>query len=110
MEASLISQGLTSLQASLGNLLGQAKLTDKDISDIQSLDELTQRIADLSAILDTAGQSMDARDRLFVSPLLEIAKLAHSRALVAGLDLTRSHEKPLGEHGDPSAADPVTFF
>lgn len=110
MEASLITQALQALQGQLGDMLGPVALRDEDMRRLQGLDELTQRVADLSAILEAAGREMDTRDRITVAPLTRAARLAHSRALVAGLDLTRSHDRPLGEHGDPGAAEPVTFF
>lgn len=110
VEAGLVTQDLVQLQTRLGDMLGQGSLSDKNIADLQGLDQLTQRVADLAAILDAAGASLPQVPAVPLEPLLHVAKLEHSRRLLIGIDLNRSHDRPLGEHGDPHAGDPITFF
>lgn len=110
IEAGLVAQALTAFQDRLGDMLIKPDLDDDDIADIQLLDQLTQRVADLAAVLDTAGQGVDTRDRLTVRPLLSSAKLAHTRTLIHGLDLTRGLEaEDLGASPSPDGDD-LTLF
>lgn len=110
IEAGLVAQALSAFQNRVGDMLVKPELDDDDIAHLQMLDQLTQRVADLAAVLDTAGQGVDTRDRLTVRPLLLSAKLAHTKTLIHGLDLTR----PLGQDNGAAAecqdAEDVTLF
>ena len=53
VEAGLVSQALNLFQRRLGKMLGRSELTDTDIADLQGLDQLTQRVADLGAPTST---------------------------------------------------------
>lgn len=110
IEAGLVSQALSAFQNRIGDMLVKPELDDEDIAHLQMLDQLTQRVADLAAVLDTAGQGVDTRDRLTVRPLLSSAKLAHTRTLISGLDLTRGLEFEDSATKTYDETDDLTLF
>lgn len=110
IEAGLVAQSLSQLQNRVGDMLIKPELDDEDIAQLQLLDQLTQRVADLSAVLDVAGQDVRRDDNLSSAALIAVAKLDHTRSLIAGLDLNPdTSDAPLNRSGE-NAADSITFF
>lgn len=110
IEAGLVAQSLSQLQNRVGDMLVKPELDDEDIAQLQLLDQLTQRVADLSAVLDVAGQDVRGDDNLSSKALIAAAKLDHTRSLIAGLDLDRENTEPLTGPPSEDAADSITFF
>lgn len=110
IEAGLVAQSLSQLQNRVGDMLLKPELDDDDIAQLQLLDQLTQRVADLSSVLDVAGQSIDNAAGLASAPLLVAAKLAHTRSLISGLDLGATPDTEQASSAEEGSADSIMFF
>ncbi|MFT6912161.1 MAG: hypothetical protein ACJAQW_000758 [Paracoccaceae bacterium] len=80
-EATVIGQDLAAFQHSLVPMLAASKLTHEQMSDIQSMDELTQRQADIATLLTAVLAHLSHDDTVDAGPLISQAKLARTRRL-----------------------------
>lgn len=110
IEAGLVAQSLSQLQNRVGDMLLKPELDDDDIAQLQLLDQLTQRVADLSAVLDVAGQDVRGIDAISANALMDVAKLDHTRSLISGLDLTGGSTNRESAQAEDDSADEITFF